>query len=182
MNSEESLKLFEQRQSVRSYTNEPVEKDKLLRCIEAARLAPSANNAQPWKYIIIDDPELKNKVAQLASGEMLAINRFAVQAPVIITIVRERANFMSNVGQTLKNKEFPLIDIGISVIQFCLQASAEGLGTCILGWFKEKKIKKLLGVPATKRLELMITVGYSNTEIRRKARKETSEILSYNGY
>lgn len=183
MNNLELLKLFEQRQSVRSYTDMPIEKDKLLRCIEAARIAPSASNAQPWKYIVVDDPDLKNSVAQLTSGKMISINRFAVQAPVIIAVVRESANFMSKVGQTLKDKEFPSMDIGITTIQFCLQATAEGLGTCILGWFKEKEIKRILHIPRNKRLELIITVGYpTNNEIRRKVRKETSEMLSFNGY
>lgn len=183
MHSEELMKLFEKRQSVRSYSNKPVEKEKLIRCIEAARIAPSASNAQPWKFIIIDDPKLKNKVAELATDKITSINRFAVQAPIVMAVVRERANFMSYVGQTLKNKEFPLIDIGISTIQFCLQATAEGLGTCILGWFQEKKIGRLLNVPRNKRLELLITVGYAaNDTIRRKVRKETNEVLSFNGY
>lgn len=177
------MRLFEKRQSVRSYAEQLVEKDKLMRCIEAARLAPSASNAQPWKFIIIDDPKLKNEVAALASDPITSINRFAVQSPVIVAIVRERANFMSVVGQTLKNKEFPLIDIGISTIQFCLQATAEGLGTCILGWFQEKKISRLLNIPGNKRLELLITVGYPiNDVIRQKVRKETNEILSFNRY
>jgi nitroreductase len=183
MNSEELMKLIEQRQSVRSYSDKPVEREKLLRCIEAARLAPSASNAQPWKYIIIDDPTLKNQVAELAADPITSINRFAVQAPVVVAVVRERANFMSYIGQTLKNKEFPLIDIGISTIQFCLQATAEGLGTCMLGWFQEKKISKLLNIPGNKRLELLITIGYAaNDTIRRKVRKETSEVLSFNRY
>jgi len=183
MSSEELMRLFEKRQSVRSYSDKPVEPDKLMRCIEAARLAPSASNAQPWKFIIIDDPKLKNQVAELATDKITSINRFAVQAPIIIAIVRERANFMSVVGQTLKNKEFPLIDIGISTIHFCLQATAEGLGTCILGWFQEKKISRLLHIPRNKRLELLITVGYPiNDEIRRKVRKDNSEILSFNSY
>jgi nitroreductase len=90
---------------------------------------------------------------------------------------------MSYVGQTLKNKEFPLIDISISTIQFCLQATAEGLGTCILGWFQERKIGRLLNVPRNKRLELLITVGYTaNDTIRRKVRKETNDVLSFNRY
>jgi nitroreductase len=183
MNGEALLKLFNDRQSVRTYSARLVEKDKLMRCVEAARLAPSACNAQPWKYIIIDNPDLKNAVAELTTDALVTFNRFAAQAPLIVAVVREQANFLSGVGQILKNKEYPLIDIGISTVQFCLQATAEGLGTCMLGWFKEKKIKELLHIPADKRLELLITVGYPATnDIRRKARKETSEILSFNRY
>ena len=75
------------------------------------------------------------------------------------------------------------MDIGIAAIQFCLQATAEDLGTCIMGWFNEKKIKKLLNIPRGKRLELIITLGYpSNTDIREKKRKDLTEILSFDKY
>jgi nitroreductase len=183
MTSEELLKLFGKRQSVRAYSNQPVEKNKLMRCIEAARIAPSACNAQPWKFIVIDDPALKNAIADQTSSKVLGMNHFTKQAPVHVAIVREKANFTSTVGQVLKDKEYPLIDIGIAAIQFCLQATAEGLGTCILGWFDEKGVKRLLHVPKNKRVELIITVGYPATnDIRQKIRKETSDILSFNSY
>jgi nitroreductase len=182
--SDQLLELFSKRQSVRAYNPEqPVEMEKLMRCIEAARIAPSACNAQPWKFIIIDNPELKNQVADLTSSKILSMNHFTKQAPVIVAIVREPANLSSSVGQVLKNKEYPLIDIGIAAIQFCLQATAQGLGTCIMGWFDEKKVKRLLHIPRNKRLELIITVGYPATdEIRPKIRKQTEQILSHNSY
>lgn len=183
MNPEELLTLFNRRQSTRAYTDEPVEPEKLLRCIEAARLAPSACNAQPWKFIVIDDPELKNKIADQTSSKLLGMNHFTKQAPIHIAVVREKANFTSTVGQVLKDKEYPLIDIGIATIQFCLQATSEGLATCILGWFKEKEVKRLLNIPRNKRLELIVTVGYPATDdIRQKIRKQTDTILSFNGY
>lgn len=183
MNNEELLRLFSHRQSVRAYAGKPVEKEKLMRCIEAARLAPSACNAQPWKFIIIDDPDLKNAVADCTSDRLLPLNHFTKQAPVHVAVIREKANFTSSVGQVVKDKEFPLMDIGITTIHFCLQATAEGLGTCIIGWFDEKKAKQLLKVPGNKRIELIITVGYPQTdEIRKKSRKELSEILSFNSY
>ena len=183
MNPEELITLINQRQSVRAYTDKPVEKEKLMHCIEAARLAPSACNAQPWKFIIVDDPALKNSIADATSSKVLGMNHFTKQAPVHIVVVRERANFTSTVGQVLKDKEYPLIDIGIATIQLCLQATAQGLGTCILGWFDEKKVRQLLNIPRNKRVELIITVGYPvSDEIRKKVRKETNEILSFNGY
>jgi nitroreductase len=183
MNNDELLKLIGKRQSVRGYVNTPVEKEKLMRCIEAARLAPSACNAQPWKFIIIDEPILKNTIADLTSSKLLSMNHFTKQAPIHVAVVREKANFTSNMGQVLKDKEYPLIDIGIAVAQFCLQATAEGLGACIIGWFQEKKVKQLLHIPKNKRLELIITVGYPATdEIRQKVRKDVTQILSFNGY
>ena len=183
MNSPDLLNLIHHRQSQRSYTDQPVEKDKLERCIEAARLAPSACNAQPWKFIIIDDPELKNAVADLATEKFTGMNHFTRQAPVHVAVVRESANFSSAFGQVVKDKEYPLIDIGIAVAHFCLQATAEGLSTCILGWFNEKKVKSLLHVPANKRLELLVLVGSApDGKIRDKKRKATAAMLSYNRY
>ena len=183
MQSNELLALINRRQSQRSYTDKPVEKEKLLRCIEAARLAPSANNSQPWKFIIIDDPELKNKVAELTSSGVIPMNQFTKQAPVHVAVVREKTNLTTSVGRVLKDKNYPLIDIGITTAHFCLQATAEGLSTCIIGWFDEKKEKELLRIPKSLRLELIILVGYPPTdEIRKKKRKETVQILSYNGY
>lgn len=183
MNSEDLLKLFRKRQSVRSYADKPVEQVKIMRCIEAANLAPSACNAQPWKFIVVNDPELRNSIADSMSNRVVPINHFTKQAQVLVAIVRESANFTSSLGQVVKDKEYPLMDIGIAAIHFCLQATVEGLGTCIMGWFNEKKIKNLLGIPRNKRLELIITVGYPLTdEIRDKKRKEMNEVLSFNRY
>ncbi len=183
MQSNELLDLIRHRQSQRKYTGQPVEKEKLLRCIEAARLAPSANNSQPWKFIIIDDPGLKNAVAELTTTGVIPMNHFTKQAPIQVAVVREKTNLTTAVGRILKDKNYPLIDIGITTAHFCLQASAEGLSTCIIGWFDEKKIKKLLNIPKALRLELIILVGYPPTnEIRKKKRKKTAEILSYNSY
>ncbi len=183
MNSDDLLNLFRQRQSVRAYSGKPVEQLKLMRCLEAAQLAPSACNAQPWKFIVIDRPELRSAIADNMSNRIVPINHFTKQAPVLVAIVREPANFTSSMGQVLKDKEYPLMDIGIAAVQFCLQAAAEGLGTCIMGWFNEKKIKTLLNVPRGKRLELIITVGYpASPEIKEKKRKEMGEILSFNSY
>jgi nitroreductase len=183
MQSKELLLLIRNRQSQRTYTDRPVEKEKLLRCIEAARLAPSANNSQPWKFIIIDEPGLKNAVAELTTTRMIPMNHFTKQAPVQVAVVREKTNISTAVGRILKDKNYPLIDIGITTAHFCLQAAAEGLSTCIIGWFDEKKIKELLNIPKSLRLELIILVGYPPTiEIRKKKRKETSDILSYNKY
>ena len=183
MQPQELLELINRRQSQRTYTDRPVEKEKLLRCIEAARLAPSANNSQPWKFIIIDDPVLKDAVAGLTSSGAIPMNQFTRQAPVQVAVVREKTNITTAVGRILKDKNYPLIDIGITTAHFCLQATAEGLSTCIIGWFDEKKIKELLHIPKSLRLELIILAGYPPTsEIRRKKRKETEQVLSFNRY
>ncbi len=182
MNGIKLLELINNRQSDRAYLSNPIERDKLERILEAGRLAPSACNAQPWKFIIVDQQELKNKIADCTSSKILGMNHFTKQAPIHIVIVEEKANFTSNAGSLIKNKQFPLIDIGITAEHICLQAAAEGLGTCMLGWFDETKVKKLLNIPKSKRVPLIITLGYPASETREKRRKDLDNITSYNSY
>jgi nitroreductase len=178
----EILDLIISRQSDRSYSDKPIEPEKLSRIIEAGRVAPSACNAQPWKFIIVNDPDLKNKIARAASAKILGMNEFVSQAQVIIVIIREKANTSSRIGATIKNIDYSLIDIGIAAGHMCLQAKAEGIGSCMIGWFDEKQIKKLLYIPAAKRVKLLISLGYPAKERREKKRKPLQEILSYNKY
>jgi len=182
-NSEVFQWLINNRQSVRGYKPDMVEKEKIDRILEAGRISPSACNAQPWKFIVVDDPELKNKVADATSNRVIGINHFTKQAPVHIVVVLEPANFNSNFGSLMKDKNLPLIDIGIAAAHLSLQATAEGLGTCILGWFNERTIKKLLNIPKSKRVILVITLGYAaSDELREKKRKTTDEVVSINKY
>ncbi|MDR1985289.1 MAG: nitroreductase family protein [Prevotellaceae bacterium] len=177
------LELVKKRQSVRKYSAQEVEEEKINRCIEAVRLAPSACNAQPWKFIIVDNPELKLKVAEASESNVLGFNKFTKNCPVIIAVVREAPNITSRLGMIIKDKPYPIMDVGIAVSHFCLQAATEGLGTCIIGWFNEKKIKKLLNIPKTKRLDLLISVGYAADEtILPKQRKNMEQMSARNVY
>ena len=172
--------LITKRQSERQYDAQPVESEKIMQCIEAARLAPSACNAQPWKFIVIDEPELKKQLANAIAG--VGMNKFAFDAPVIVAIVLEKPNVMSKIGSVLKGKEYTLMDVGIAATHFCLQATDLGLGTCIIGWFDEKKVRKLLQIPNKKRIPLLLTIGYSNADVRNKQRKELNVMYSANKY
>lgn len=176
------IELAQKRQSVRKYSGQPVEIEKIERCIEAARIAPSACNSQPWKYIVVSDPVLKEKVARETFSIVAPFNKFALQAPVIVAVVMEKPTMLSQFGGRVKEKDFYLFDIGISAEHFCLQAAEEGLGTCMLGWFNEKKVMKLLEIPGRKRVGLLITLGYAAEEPRQKKRKTSSEISSFNKY
>lgn len=172
-----------QRQSDRAFdVNRPVEREKIKRILEVARMAPSACNSQPWHFIVVDNPELKNKVADATSNRLLGINHFTKQAPVHILVVEEKVNLSSGFGGWVKGKSFASVDIGIVTAHICLAAEDEGLGSCILGWFDESKIKQLLNVPSGKRVLLDIVIGYSTQPDRPKKRKEASEIISYNAY
>ena len=177
------LDLVNKRQSVRKYLDKPVEREKVERCLEAARLAPSANNSQPWSFMVIDDPRLKEAVARKTFDRVISFNRFSLQAPVLILLLSERPSFFSRIGSAVKDKQFSLIDIGITAEHLCLQATEEGLGTCMLGWFNEKGVKKLLNIPQQIRVELIITMGYPTyDEIQPKERKEINQLRSYNSY
>lgn len=177
------LDLAKRRQSTRKYdTNRPIEAEKIRTIIEAARIAPSACNAQPWHFIVVDEPELKNKVADAASAKLLGMNHFTKQAPVHILVVEEKVNLSSSIGSFVKDKNFAYVDIGIAASHICLAAESLGLGSCILGWFNESKIKKLLNIPESKRVLLDIIIGYPDQDIRTKKRKSTQEIVSYNTY
>jgi nitroreductase len=176
------LEMIKSRQSDRQYSNEPVEKEKLDRIIEAGRISPSACNAQPWKFVVVTDPPVRKKLAEAASAKLLNMNRFLVQAPVMIVIVREKPNITAKVGGTIKDKDYSLIDIGLASGNICLQAKAEGLGSCMIGWFDEASVRNILGVPGKRRVELIITIGYSLSEYRTKRRKPPEEVVSYNRY
>ena len=175
--------IINHRQSDRQYDPErPVEPEKIRRILEAARIAPSACNAQRWHFIVVDEPELRNQVADAVASRILGMNHFTKQAPVHILVVEERPNFTSGIGGLIKDKQFPLLDIGIAAAHITLAATAEGLGSCILGWFDEKAIKKLLDIPSSKRVILDILIGYSNQEHLPKKRKPIDSIVTYNQY
>ena len=176
------LTLARQRQSVRKYSTQAVEKEKLDRCFEAARLAPSACNAQPWSFIVVDEPSLLKQIADETYNAIVGFNKFAREAPVIVALIIEKPNLTSQIGGRIKDKDYYLIDIGIAAEHFCLQAAEEGLGTCMLGWFNEKKIAGMLHLPKSKRIGLLITVGYSESPLREKIRKPIEKILNYNSY
>lgn len=176
--------LIKTRQSVRRYDTQPVEKEKLMQCLEAARMAPSASNSQPWYFIIVDDPELKNKLAMATFDPVLSFNKFTLQAPVMIVMVVEKPGLLTRLGSKVKNKEWSQLDHGIAAGHLCLQAAEIGLGTCMIGWFSEKKVKEMLGVPKEKSISLIISLGYpsDNYRLREKTRKPLGEVIGFNGY
>ncbi|MCX4337500.1 MAG: nitroreductase family protein [Bacteroidales bacterium] len=172
--------LILKRQSDRKYSPEPVAKDDIMKCLEAARLAPSACNSQPWKFVVIDDRGKLLEMSEAAIG--LGMNKFTVQVPVMIAVVLEKMNFSARIGSLLKKKDYCMLDLGIAVEHFCLQAADLGLGTCIMGWFDEKRIARLLGVPRGKRIPLIISLGHPDAPTRAKVRKPLEEVSSWNAY
>lgn len=182
MNSFNELIL--KRQSVRKYKNREVGRDKIQRIVEAVQLSPSACNSQPWRVVVVDEPELKDKVARATFNTMISFNKFTVEAPAIAVLVIEKAKLIAQIGGGIKNMEYPQIDIGIAAAHFCLQAAELGLGTCMIGWFDERKIKQLLHIPDKRKIGLLITLGYpvDDYRLRNKIRKPIESILAFNTY
>jgi nitroreductase len=178
------LNLVKERYSVRRYSNKPVQREKIERCIEAARLAPSTCNSQPWRFIVVEDTKLKEAIARETYSKVLSFNSFSKGAPVLIIVISERKNISAKIAGIIKKRDFSLIDIGIAAEHICLQAVEEGLGTCMLGWFDEEAVKKLLNIPKQKRIELIITLGYPDESVKKKSkkRKDIDCIRSYNCY
>lgn len=177
------LDLIKKRESVRSYINKEVEKEKIEQCLEAARLAPSACNAQPWKFIVVNE---KSKLCEIRSSiydPLVKINKFALTCECFIVVVSEKRNLTSKIGEIVKRKDYTSLDIGMACEHICLQATELDLGTCIIGWFKENNVKRLLNIPKSKEVPLIIAIGYHENKCpRNKVRKDLNHIVSYNNY
>ena len=175
------LDLVIRRQSVRGYNDQQVSRDQIDLCLEAARNAPSACNSQPWFFVAVDDPELLTSMADALQD--MVMNRFARTAPVLVAVVAEKPSLLPRLGGLIKDKPYYLMDIGMAVENFCLQATEENLGTCIIGWFDEKRVRELLGIPETRRVPLVIALGYPlDPKVRQKVRREKNETWAYNRY
>jgi len=166
------------RQSCRSYDPcRVVEKEKLEAILEAARLAPSACNGQPYHFTVCRG-DTAREVALLTRG-MGGMNKFAVDAPVLIVISEEPYVKSAALGAKVKNNDYRSMDIGIAAAYLTAEAAAQGLGTCILGWFDDEKARSLCGIQHPVRL--VITLGYpgENDRLREKKRKSLDELVSY---
>lgn len=177
------LSLAEKRQSVRRFDQRKVDRGILDKCVEAARLAPSACNSQPWKFIMVDEPELVKDLSACTYGGVVRFNKFTENAAAFAVVVMEPGSIVSKAGAVFSNTDYAHIDMGIAVENFCLQATELGVGTCILGWSRHGCVRKLLGIPKHKRVGLIIAIGYEKDPVlREKKRKPIDEISSYNKY
>ncbi len=178
------LDLLKHRKSVRDFLDKPVEREKIMMCLEAARLAPSACNSQPWKFIVVDDRQLKNKLCRAAFSGIYSINSFCKKAPVIVVVVSEKSKFLARIGGMFRGTKYYLIDIGIAGEHFVLQAEDLGIGTCWIGWFDESAVKSILNIPRRKKIDILIALGYYDREKTRSehSREPIDKIASFNSY
>ena len=153
-------------------------------CLETARLAPSTSNSQPWRFVVVDDKQLKNKLCDAAFGGLYFINSFCKTAPVIVVIISEKSNFLTRIGGMFRGIKYYLIDIGIAGEHFVLQAEDLGLGTCWIGWFNERAVKSVLNIPGHKKIDVLIALGYYDREKLgpEHGREPMDKIASFNSY
>ena len=121
---------IETRHSIRKFSTRPVEREKINECLEAARLAPSACNSQPWHYIVVDDAQVKENFCKEIFSGIYGITSWAAKAPMLVAVVSDKGNFTSRLGNFFRRTEFYLVDQGISGEHFVLRAWELGLGTC----------------------------------------------------
>jgi nitroreductase len=154
-----------------------------MMCLEAARLAPSACNSQPWKFVVVDDSQLREKLCDAAFSGIYWMNSFCKMAPVIV-VVSEKSKFLARIGGMFRGTKYYLIDIGIAVEHFVLQAGELGLGTCWIGWFNEGAVKSVLNIPQHKKIDILIALGYYDmAKVHSEHNRELiDKIASFNSY
>lgn len=165
------------RQSCRSYdATRAVEQEKLEAVLESARLSPSACNGQPY-HITVCSGDTAKAVAKATMG--MGMNKFAADAPILIVISEENYVRSAAVGAKLKHNDYRSIDIGIVSAYITAEATAQGLSTCILGWFDDQKIREICSLKQPVRL--VITLGYASADdkLRSKKRKSEKELITF---
>ena len=155
---------------------------------KASKPAPKKVTKAPAKKVVAKKPAPKTvtkvpakKVAKATFSGAVKFNKFTMQAPVLVVMLLEKPRMLNRIAMILKKKEWKLIYIGIAAEHFRLQAAEEGLGTCMMGWYNEKELKKALNIPADKTVGLVISLGYAEEgyALRKKIRKPMEEIVSY---
>lgn len=170
------FQLMRDRESCRAYdAGRQIDRELLLQCVQAAGLAPSARNAQPWKFVVVQNPDLCRAMAEAVQEE--GLNRFAGQCSAFV-VVQE----LPGPDSSERGRRFVRHDIGLAVMQMCLAAEALGLATCIMGSFGRETVSRLLHLPEEEPPYLVVAFGYAASEQRRpKKRKAPEEYITYLG-
>jgi nitroreductase len=174
-------KLVLHRESCRRFSGRPVDRAVITSCLEAARMAPSACNSQPWRFIVVDGEPARSELGRRAFSGFYRMNRFASHAPVLIVVMTEPSRYAARLGGRLRGVQYSLIDIGISCDHLTLRAAELGLATCWLGWFNEREAKRILHLPRRTRIDILISLGYPEhaKPAREKQRKQPDQIYQF---
>lgn len=168
------MEAIKTRRSIRRFRETPVPENLLKEVLNAARLAPSADNAQPWKIIVVRDEQMKQKVTQACNGQ-----KFLVQAPIVLVVCGIPEDAFQTVGGYMSSH---VIDASIALDHVTLAAHSLGLGTCWVAWFKEEKVKDILGIPEDVRVVALSPLGYPDESPERPSRKNLEELIAYDKY
>ncbi len=167
--------IAENRQSCRRYDSaRMVEKEKLDCILTTARLSPSACNGQPYQ-ITVCKGETAKKVAKATQG--MGMNKFATDAPVLIVLSEKPYVKTAAFGAKIKKNDYRSIDIGIVSAYITAEATAQGLGTCILGWLDDAKIREICGLDGAVRLVITLGYAFAGDKLRTKKRKDLTEMV-----
>ena len=179
-------KLIKVRESCRKFADTPVEEEKIKAILEAARLAPSGCNSQPWHFTVISsDPEksaLCNMVIDAMEDGSTKLNHFVKEAPVLIVLCEDHAHLLPMPEQKYGSQHFAQMDVGQAAAYLTLAAADAGLGTCMLGMFQDENVAQLVGAPVGSTVRLIIALGYpadAGKPPREKTRKALKDIVSY---
>jgi nitroreductase len=167
--------VIHRRRSIRKYKAQPVPAEKLQRVLEAGRKAPSWANKQCWRFILIDDEHLRSKLNEIMGGN--PGDTVYTDAPYTLVICADPFASGKKDG-----KEYYMFDVGIALENIMLAAAEEGLGTCCIGWFDERSVRNLLGIPEEYRVVALTPIGYPDEEPAARPRKEMKELLYINGW
>lgn len=171
------LELARTRQSCRAYdAAHPVEEEKLLACLEAARLAPSACNAQPYHITVARGATAE---AVGAATRSMGMNGFTREAPVFLVISEAAYNQTAAVGAKVKGQDYRSVDIGIATAYLTAEAQSQGLSSCILGWFDGKKLRQLLDLKGPVRLVIALGYAKADDSLRPKKRKALNQLVTW---
>lgn len=169
--------IAQSRQSCRSYNSEKdVEKEKIDAILSSARLAPSACNSQPY-FITVCLGDKAKETAKATQG--MGMNKFASDAPVMLVISEEAYSRTAALGAKVKKNDYRSIDIGILSAYITAEATAQGLSTCILGWFDDMKIREICSLDSPVRLVIALGYAKEDDKLRTKKRKDMSELVKY---
>jgi len=174
------MDLLQKRRSIRKFKTDPVPEEMIRSCVEAARIAPSAENVQPWRFIAVTDPAKKKELADVAFPHMYRFSRWAADAPVIVALAAKLDILANRIGAHLQGTQYYLLDLGIAGEHFMLRAVEQGLGGCWIGWFHAKAASRALALPRNLKLTALLALGYPDValdELKVKKRRDMDEIL-----
>lgn len=179
MEKEPFIELVKLRTSCRAYEPKPVPRTHLERMLEAARLAPSACNKQPWRFAVVEDETTRMRLIDESFLTGIPM-RWAVNAGAIIALGMERSVITHKVATKISGVDYPLLDLGIAGEHLVLQAEELGLGTCWIGWIKPKKVRTIVGWPKNIEPVSLITVGWPVVNARKtRPRLVMDEIVKW---